>query len=569
MAQQPSRLPTLGRAVIYARYSTDEQRPESIDDQITSCRRYCEKMGWEIVGTYADAAISGASTKERPEFNRLTTDIEKRKFDFVVTEAMDRMSRSLADTASLLDRLMFREIKIHTVDKGEVSTLMAGIFGAINQTQLEDIRHKTKRGQIGNVLKGKVAGGKTYGYIVAPGGEGERLINPEQAEIVRRIFSEYASGASPRAIATRLNDDKIPAPSGGEWNDTSIRGQVARGTGILNSMAYIGKITYGCCSYVKNPATGKRVPRPKPIEEWEIGDAPHLRIVEDDIWHQVKARQAEVRTEMARDESGNALNRAHRRKYLLSGLLICGCCGSPYIKADALNYRCNKNRSKGTCTNSIAVKRADIEGRVIHALQHRLMQPDVVERMIQKMQLQYDQQAKSADVDLATHAVKLKTVDAKINNLVVAIAATGHSTAIMTSLKALEENRTKLMTEMEEMRETMGNPLPPFDAAEVIRLHTIITEEYLGVLLNPQYDGEDVYAKTLEIQDLFRSMIARITIFPSLDGAQYELVGSFAGILEATGMLENGQEKAPSGGPEGAISSVVAGTGFEPVTFRL
>lgn len=94
------------RAVIYARYSSDHQREASIEDQLEVCRRYAERQGWKIVEVYADQALSGAS-RFRPAFQQMLADAEQRRFDVIVVEALDRLSRKLADVADLHDRLSF------------------------------------------------------------------------------------------------------------------------------------------------------------------------------------------------------------------------------------------------------------------------------------------------------------------------------------------------------------------------------------------------------------------------------------------------------------------------------
>ena len=92
------------RAGVYARYSSDNQSDASIDDQVEVCRRYAEVRGWEIVKVYPDRALSGAS-RFRPAFQQMQVDAEARRFDVIIVEALDRLSRKLADVADLHDRL--------------------------------------------------------------------------------------------------------------------------------------------------------------------------------------------------------------------------------------------------------------------------------------------------------------------------------------------------------------------------------------------------------------------------------------------------------------------------------
>src|SRR5204862_6879043 len=140
------------------------------------CRRYIHSQGWTFVTTYSDAAISGAS-RQRPGFLQMIDDAERQKFDVVVCEAVDRLGRRLADTSDLHDTLAFRGIKLHATTIGEITQLHIGIMGMMAQMALKDLGEKTKRGQLGRILKGKVAGGLGYGYLVCSSGErGQRAI---------------------------------------------------------------------------------------------------------------------------------------------------------------------------------------------------------------------------------------------------------------------------------------------------------------------------------------------------------------------------------------------------------
>ena len=178
----------------------------------------------------------------------------------------------------------------------------------------------------------------------------------------------------------------VPGPDSRSWSDTTIRGQVDRGTGILNNSLYAGRLEWDRCSYIKNPRTGKRVARPNPKELWEIVPVPELRTVTDELWNAVKARQAEVRIVMARDADGNPLNRAHRRKFLLSGLLECGVCGGGFTIVDVKDYGCATHRTKGTCSNDRRIRRGELERRVLDGLKHRLLGPEKVEEFARAYQ---------------------------------------------------------------------------------------------------------------------------------------------------------------------------------------
>ena len=151
----------------------------------------------------------------------------------------------------------------------------------------------------------------------------------------------------------------------------------------MNNSLYVGRIEWNRCSYVKDPKSGKRVARPNPKDVWEIVEVPKLRILDDDLWEAVKLRQRELFFEIRRDDSGNALNRAHRRKFLLSGLLKCGCCEGGFTILSQDRYGCATHRSKGTCHNNATVSRKEIEERVLGGLKQRLLAPELVREFVQ------------------------------------------------------------------------------------------------------------------------------------------------------------------------------------------
>lgn len=238
------------RVAIYARYSSENQRDASIEDQVAICREHAKREGWMVVETYTDRAISGASLM-RPGIQALLTDTMNGKIDIVLAEALDRLSRDQEDIAGIYKRMSFAGIKLFTLSEGEVSNLHIGLKGTMNAMFLQDLADKTRRGLRGRIERGKSGGGKCYGYDVVKkldsNGEavrGERKINAKDAKIVTRIFNDYAAGISPKAIAKTLNEEGVPGPSGKGWGQSTINGNRERGTGILNNELYIGRLVW-------------------------------------------------------------------------------------------------------------------------------------------------------------------------------------------------------------------------------------------------------------------------------------------------------------------------------------
>ena len=193
---------------------------------------------------------------------------------------------------------------------------------------------------------------------------GDRTINDAQAALVRKIFAEYAAGKSPKAIATALNKEGVPGPSGKAWGSSTINGNWRRGTGILNNEMYIGRLVWNRLTYIKNPETGNRISRLNPASDWIVKEVPELRIVEQDLWDRVKERQRGLRKLPAFHEKP-------RPRMLLSYLLKCGSCGGGFSKVSQQHYGCSTARNKGTCSNRLTVRQGELEALVIGALQFR------------------------------------------------------------------------------------------------------------------------------------------------------------------------------------------------------
>jgi site-specific DNA recombinase len=552
------------RAAIYARYSSDLQRNASIEDQIEVCRRFANLQGWEIGKVYADRAVSGASTA-RPEYQELFEAAALGQFDIVLAESLDRLSRKVADVATLQETLAFNGIKLHTVATGEVTALLAGILGSVSQQYLLDLKEKTKRGQLGRALQGKIPGGKAYGYKVLPGtdqGAGDREIIPDQASVVTRIFQEYALGKSPAHIARDLNTEHVPGPEGRAWRDTTIRGQVDRGTGLLNNSLYVGRLEWNRCSYVKDPQTGKRVARVNPKDQWEIVEVPHLRIIDDTLWNRVKDRQQRVATTITKDVDGNALNRVHRKRYLLSGLLVCSECGGGYTIVGKDRYGCaNRNRGKSTCQNTKTIKRQVLEERILRSLKERLVTPDLVKIFVEGFQKEVERLTRQDRKAVERHHRSLAEINRKIKRIMDAIEDGLYTPDMKVRMEYLQSEKDSLTA---NIKRAETEPTP-------ITLHPNLHELYARQVSRLEEALNDTLIKTQAV-DLIQSLIERIELTPdpkAANGIEIALQGELANILSVCAAADGNKKLPVAIKRSGSQLSVVAGAGFEPATFRL
>ena len=359
----------MSAAAIYARYSSDLQREASIEDQNRICRERAAKEGWPVYKYYSDHGISGASLI-RPGIQKLLQDALEGRFDIIVTESLDRLSRDQEDIAHIFKRINFAGGRIVTVSEGEINELHIGLKGTMGALYLKDLADKTRRGLRGRVEAGKSGGGNSYGYEVVrgagPDGQpltGERRINAQEAAIVRRIFEDYAAGVSPRAIAKMLNAEGVSGPLGGTWGPSTIHGNRQRGTGILNNELYIGRLVWNRLRYVKDPKTGKRVSRLNPDSAWIVQNVASLRLVDQDLWERVKARQGALEAGRRSGESPGYWER-RRPRYLFTGLMCCAVCGGGIVHFNKVYIGCANARNKGTCDNKATIRRDALEDAV-------------------------------------------------------------------------------------------------------------------------------------------------------------------------------------------------------------
>ncbi|WP_333781677.1 recombinase family protein [Hoeflea prorocentri] len=547
------------RVAFYARYSSDNQNAASIEDQFRLCREQAEREGWTVAATYQDAAISGASVTLRPGMQALLQEAQAGRFDVVLAEALDRISRDQADVATLFKHLRFAGVEIVTVAEGAISELHVGLKGTMNALFLKDLAAKTHRGLRGRVEQGKSGGGLCYGYDVVKdldtNGEplrGGRTINQAEAEIVRRVFRDFAAGISPRALARRLNEDGVQGPTGTLWTDSTIRGHAKRGTGLINNELYIGRLVWNRLRYIKNPATGKRVSRINPPEEWIVKEVPELRIIDDELWQSVKDQQKNLASKYAkvinatRAAHANRLNQTHRPRALLSGLIFCGCCGGTYSLRGQDRYACSNHIMNGSCKNSRTIARKSLEERMLVGLRDRLMAPEVAAEAMRAYVEETNRLNRERRASEEADRKTLVNIEKKLEEIVAVIEDGGYSRALADRLRKLEAEQDELTERLSNIHTDIPDIHP--NVAGVYRRKV---ERLAEALQNPQERDEAAAA--------IRGLIERITLSPGPKRGEIDatLHGDFRTILEwAVNNDKNQKTDMPS---SGMSVSVVAG----------
>lgn len=260
---------------------------------------------------------------------------------------------------------------------------------------LDGLGDQTRRGMEGAIRRGYSAGGRAYGYRSEPVVENgrvigvRRVIDPDEAAVVIRIFEWYRDGLSPQAIAHRLNDERVapPRPSRGRrvmgWTWSTILGTPKRALGILNNPPYDWRLVWNRSRKVRDPDTERRVMRVRPESQWIEIRKPELRIVPPDLWRAVQERRTQRRSPLLGNTRGRYVSS------LLSSLLVCDPCGSHYVLARPTYYGCTAHHDRGNaiCVNGRLVRRDVIEDRVAQLVLDQVFAADVVEYVTEHVNL--------------------------------------------------------------------------------------------------------------------------------------------------------------------------------------
>lgn len=336
--------------VIYARYSSHNQKEESIEQQIEECMAFALQNGIKIVQVYADKALSGRTDK-RPQFQKLMRDAEKGEFTVVIAYKSNRISRNMLQALNYEDRL--GRIGIETLyAKEEFGNSAAGRFALrtmmnVNQFYSENMAEDIKRGMRDNAENCKVNGALPLGYVKAT--DGRYAIEPKEAELVRSIYDRVLLGETFADIANSLNAKGIKTKRGSRWNKNSFHR-------LLTNDVYIG--VYRHSGFVK-----------------EGGVPP---IIEREVFYNMQKYLESKKSPRGRNRQYN--------DYLLTGKLRCGYCGSFMVGVSGTSqtgakhfyYTCNGHRNGGDCKKE-NVRKDFIEYAVAELTKKIVLKDEIIE----------------------------------------------------------------------------------------------------------------------------------------------------------------------------------------------
>jgi site-specific DNA recombinase len=503
-------------AAIYARYSSENQRPESIDDQISACRKLAKLKSLTILDDhiYADHAQSGARS-DRPALAALMTAARAGEFDVVLVDDLSRLVRDNHLMLSIIAELHFEGIRVVSVADGldstdEESTLAIQVRGIFNELQLRDLKKKTLRGQIGQKERGFFVGEKTFGYRSVPVGEmkmdkkgrprpdGYKMeIEPKEAAIILRICTSYAEGMSLTHIVKTFNEENVPGSirSAKGWSPATI-------SRILDNEKYAGRWIWNRTESRRDPKTGRRRRFDKPESEWLINEDEELRIVPAQLWEAVRERRTAMhRTWPGGNKRGfskdQGSRQAHFPTHLLAGSMVCGSCGATIAQVSGKSggyYGCLA-ATKGACDNKTLVRRTLAETVILGAVQEHIADPEQIAYVLQRVEEEIAKLRSDLPDTLKLKEAELTAEQRRLANFVDFIGEGRGSQALAKALVETERRVDQLGDEVRALRrsrEKIFRP-PPIEwikdrlnnIQQVLEQRTARSAQMLRGLLGP------------------------------------------------------------------------------------
>ena len=537
-------------AVIYARFSSDMQREESIEAQIRAGREYAARNHIEIAGEYIDRAKS-ATSDQRPEFQRMVRDSVFGKFNIVIVHKLDRFSRNRYDSAHYKHQLKRNGVVLRSVveniDGSPESVIMESVLEGMAEYYSLNLAREVEKGKRENALKGKHVGGRPpLGYDVDRNTM-TLAVNPHEAQAVKMIFSMYLDGMTYGEIITALNERGFTTKGGEQFKNNSLHS-------ILKNPKYTGLYTYSR-SASKN-VDGKRNGHAyKPDDEIikVAGALPALVSQED--FDRVQERMTRRKQKSARHHA--------KRTYLLSGKVFCGECGAVYVgncrparpdHPEYLSYRCN-NRTKRPRCNGWEIRAETLESMVLGELASIVFNDDIIPKLAEGYRQYLTEQNKEGIAIQNALRSQINAIQRGMDNITSVIIKTA-SDALVGKLNALDTQKQELVKqlckvqadcEVEELSEDeLSRSFK--QAREMLRTGQLPT---VKALIERYVHKVVVSGEHVEVQ-FNLNMSSRVVIYPDNSIQQKEISQSTR--KDDTGIFDLSQQKmlATYGG-EGGI----------------
>lgn len=489
------------RAVAYPRYSSDNQREESIDAQMRAIEQYCKEKGYILVGSYPDEARS-ATTDNRPNFQRMIKDSAKGLFDVVVVHKLDRFARDRYDSAHYKRILKRNRVRLESVlerlDNSPESIILESVLEGLAEYYSKNLARESRKGMLENALKGLTTGGRPpYGYKVNP--NTKRLeIDERAAEAVRLFFQLIAEGRTKSEIAEELNARGFRTQRGRKFTINSFDGWHC-------NRKYIGIYTWDVRSAKQED--GKRNNHElKPEGAHVVVPGAVPAIIDPELFERVNKIMADRKFKPAYYKA--------QAVYLLSDKVFCGKCGA----------RCNGNgyTNKGEhyryyscsakCGNP-SIRKEDLERVIIQLLLDQYFNDDAIQKMVEQIQAMYVEQRQTLQRDAEPLKREHAELHRKIHNWIEALGSIADKELLMGYINEAMSRKEAIEVALERL-EAMNNRQQLDDAAIVHIFHEkkhqllhgddtakkAIMQEFVDSVIITFDDGTDEFDVNLRVR---------------------------------------------------------------------
>ena len=407
-------------AVIYARYSSDNQREESIEGQIRECTAYAKKNDITVVKHYIDRAIS-AKTDNRPQFQQMIRDSERNLFDMVLVWKLDRFARNRYDSARYKTQLKKNGVKLMSateiISDGPEGIILESVLEGYAEYYSADLSEKVIRGMTENALKGKFTGGAVpVGYWIDE--KQHFQADPLVAPLIHEAFKMYNDGSTMTEVRDWLNEHQVKNPRGGPMSYNTVQH-------MLKNRRYIGELKY------RDILIPDAIP---PIVSPELFE--------------------DVQIKMAKNKKAPARRKAED-DYLLTTKLFCGYCGSLMFGESGTSrsgdvhryYKCATVKKRKSCQKK-TVRKQWLEDLVIAKTKALIMDDTVIDSIVSSvMGLQNKE-----NIHLPLYEKQLRETETGIQNMLNAIQAGILTSSTKERLEALEMQKKELEAKIAEER---------------------------------------------------------------------------------------------------------------------
>lgn len=548
------------RCAMYTRYSSDQQRKTSTEDQIRNCRAGAAAKQWVVLDEFirSDEALTGRTMVGRDGLAELIelAKQDPKPFDCILIDDTSRLGRYLPDVLRECDRLNFYGVFIYFVSDGldtrdENSRLVHMVKGYGDERFIKEHGKKIHRGQKGRVLHGYIHGSRCYGYRNVPitddsrkGPYGQRAVIgvkqekiSEQAEVIQRIMEMRAAALSFGRIARTLKADGIAPPRNPNkagtpaWYASTIKQ-------ITNNELYRGVRIWDREENVFNFAEGKKFTRKRPPSEWTRVEIPELRIISDELWEKVQEVNRRGRDKYYASRLGGMNRTESSRTYILSGTTYCGTCGGPFTviggKKPNVRYGCPNYRFRDTCTNRLTISRKRLEQQLISALSANLLDGRLEEQRTREFCAQLNARIEIEEKrarETVSNGSQLKqeraALQVQADNLVDAIAKHGFSSLLSGQLSTVEAR----LAEVDRLLATKPSPkMAAFTEEQIREFLRKECKDFCEVLVG------DPEAAKREIQKRVKKLV--LTPKNTPNGPVLEVSGD-VGLFQTEGVMVN------------------------------